>query len=101
MQHFSEWMTGLLGLALTGLGTMLHADKKQNAATTRALEDKQVALTERLTRIEVGTVSEKEVRAILKDCFDPVANRLYNIQSDVQAIKVQLAKIPNSRGDDA
>lgn len=97
MNEFSDWVTAVLGFMLTVLSINYKMDKKRQEDTAALLTERTNQIAERLIKVESELMTEREVRRVLKDYFDPFISSMQNMQKDVQDIKVHIASLPNRK----
>lgn len=87
-EYLQELFMVVFGSLLSLVGVTV--EKQKQKAEDR---DKYVQrLAERIIKIESESVSDKEVRAVFKDYFEPVSQSVQKIQKDVTDIKIQIAR---------
>lgn len=96
MDNWTGWAAALLGFLLSIVGFNSRMDKKRNEEHAKECTRRDANLAERLARVESTLVTDKDVRAVLKEFFDP----LLTMRSDITEIKVQLARIPKRKEDE-
>jgi len=95
MDNWTGWAAALLGFLLSLIGYNSRMDKKRNEEHAKDCNKRDANLAERLARVESTLVTDKDVRAVLKEYLEPILH----MQSDITEIKVQLAKIPKRKED--
>ena len=95
MDNWTGWAAALLGFLLSVVGFNARADKKRQEDHAKECNRRDADLTERLARVESTLVTDKDVRAVLKEYLEPILI----MQSDITEIKVQLARIPKRKED--
>lgn len=95
MDNWTGWAAALLGFLLSVVGFNSRADKKRNEEYNKMCTKRASDLAERVTRVESTLVTDKDVRAVLKECLEPILL----MQTDIMEIKIQLAKIPKRKED--
>lgn len=73
-------------------------DKKKGDDQEKAFQEFKLKITERVVRIESEAMTDKEVRLVLQEFFQPFLASLQDlntktdtIQKDVTSVKIQLA----------
>jgi len=99
MEDWTGWAAALLGFLLTILGINYRMDKKRTEDNAKECAIRDAVLAERLTKVETELMTEREVRQVLKDYFDPFMINMSEMQKDVQDIKIHLARLPRRRED--
>ena len=100
MNEWTGWAAALLGFLLSYVGWTMRTDKKRFEDNSKRFEDNAKDLTERVVKLETQVMTEKEVRNILKEYFDPFMSEVTKIREDLHAVNVTIAKLPKRRGDD-
>ena len=95
MDNWTGWAAALFGFLLSVVGFNMRMDKKRQEEHTKESIKRDHELAERLARVESILVTDKDVRAVLKEYLGP----LLIMQLDITEIKVQLAKIPKRKED--
>ena len=95
MDNWTGWAAALFGFLLSVLGFNMRMDKKRHEENAKDCARRDALLAERLARVESTLVTDKEVRAVLKEELEP----LHNMQSDITEIKIMLAGIPKRKED--
>tara|TARA_R110000851_G_scaffold158030_2_gene300914 strand:+ start:1993 stop:2280 length:288 start_codon:yes stop_codon:yes gene_type:complete len=93
MDNWTGWAAALFGFLLSLVGFNSRMEKKRNEDHAKECTKRDANLAERLTRVESTLVTDKDVRAVLKEYLEP----LLRMESDITEIKVQLAKIPKRK----
>lgn len=99
MDNWQTWATALLGFILSILGINYKTDKKRNDDAIKEFSKKDAEFAERIARLESEIMTEREVREVLKDYFEPFMTTLVKIQADITDVKVQIAKLPRRQED--
>lgn len=97
MDDWTGWAAALLGFLLSILGVNYRIDKKRNEDNLIENTHQIFQLAERITKVETELMTEREVRRILKDYFDPFILSMAKTQTDIQDIKLYLASLPNKK----
>lgn len=95
MDNWQAWAAAMFGFLLSIVGVNMRMDKKRHEENAKDCGRRDAALAERIARIESTLVTDKEVRAVLKEYLEPILL----MQNDITEIKVQLAKIPKRKED--
>lgn len=93
MNDWHDWANIVFGFLLTILGINYRMEKKRNEDIAREYSIKLAILSERVVKVESELMTEREVRQILNDYFGPFMSNMTEMQKDVQAIKVSLARL--------
>lgn len=103
MEDWTGWAAGLFAFLLSVLGINYRLEKQECKKVCLSNTKQFLDFSERLTIIETRAVTEKELRSILKDHFEsfimPITTTQDQIQSDVLAIKLCLARLPKRKKD--
>jgi len=98
MDNWQAWAAALFGFILTILGANYRMDKKRHEDNAKECAKRDSELAERVARLESELMTEREVRQVLKDYFGPFMESITKMQADVTEIKIQIAKLPKTRG---
>lgn len=94
MSDWSEWSSAVLGFILTILGLNYRMEKKRNEDNYKELSSQAANLAQKMVKVEAELMTEREVREVLKDYFDPFVSSMTEIQKDVHKIEIHLASLP-------
>lgn len=95
MENWTGWAAAGLGFILSLLGMNIRMDKKRHEENAKDCARRDSLLAERLAIIESITITEKEVRLVVKEYYEPVLA----MQSDITEIKIALAHLPKRKED--
>ena len=103
MGDWTGWAAGLFAFLLSILGINYRIEKQETKKVQKDNTQQFLVLSERIAVVETKAVTEKELRSILKDYFEsfvqPITTTQNQIQSDVLAIKLTLARLPKRKKD--
>jgi len=106
VDNWQSWATAGLSLLVGIVMFSYKRDKKKGDDQEKAFQEFKLKITERVVRIESEAMTDKEVRLVLQEFFQPFLASLQDIngktdtiQKDVNDVKVQLASIPKRRED--
>lgn len=95
MDNWTGWVTAGLGFILSLVGMNIRMDKKRTEEAMKDCARRDSRLAERIAIIESITITEKEVRLIVKEYYEPVLA----MQADITEIKIALAHLPKRKED--
>jgi len=106
MDNWQSWATAGLSLLVGIVMFSYKRDKKRGDAQEKEFQDFKLEVTERIVRIEAEIMTEREVREVLQEFFQPflaslqdIKGKTDSIQKDVNDVKVQLASVPKRSAD--
>lgn len=99
MDDWTGWAAALLAFLLSLVGINMQKEKKRYEDNAKDCAVRNALVSERLTRVESEFMTEREVRKVLTEYFDPFMRGMVDIQKDVQDIKIHLARLPRRKSD--
>ena len=103
MGDWTGWAAALFAFLLSLLGINYRLDRQENKKVAANNTKQFLDLSERLTVLETQVITERELRNMLKDYFEPfitpMAKTQERIQSDLLEIKLTLARLPKRKKD--
>lgn len=106
MDNWQAWAAAVFGFIMMVVGFNYKRDKKKDDDAAKDFQVFKLEMTERIVRIEAEIMTEREVREVLQEFFQPFLASLQDIngktdaiQKDVNDVKVQLAAVPKRRND--
>lgn len=99
MDDWTGWAAALFGFILSIVGINYKMDKKRADDNAEASIARYNDLVQRLTKVEAELVTEKEVRDVLKEYFEPMLEDVKDMRQTLTTVKIELARIPRRKGD--
>ena len=75
MDNWQNWATALFGFLLSLVSFNSRMEKKRTDEHAKESNRRDADLTERLTRVESTLVTDKDVRAVLKEYLEPILDK--------------------------
>jgi Na+-driven multidrug efflux pump len=106
MDNWQAWAGAVFAFIMMVVGFNYKRDKKRDDDEAREFQKFKLEMTERIVRIEAEIMTEREVREVLQEFFQPflsslhdINNKTDSIQKDVNDVKIRLASIPKRSTD--
>lgn len=101
MDNWQAWVSAGFAFIMMVVGFNYKRDKKRIDDEAHDYHAFKLEMTERIVRIEAEIMTEREVREVLQEFFQPFLSSLQDIngktdsiQKDINDVKVQLASVP-------
>ena len=106
MDSWQAWAAAMFGAMISALMFNNRRDKTNADKRVQEFYAHRLEVMERITRIEAEIMTEREVREILHEFFQPflaslqkIDNKTDDISKTIIEIKIQLASVPKRSSD--